>query len=632
MAFSSLQKQPPHTEGIGQSMSLKRLSMSESTSQIWRRPRPGQRIFKRPPILMCLSEQAGESSLVSVQQAEKKSKAELTQFPILQQPKQVEEEFIETETKVLLAHYIPVFVMLPLDIISKQNVLQKRDLLKANLAALKAAHVDGLMVDVWWGIVEAEGPKKYDWSAYRTLFSIIQEHGFKLQAIMSFHQCGGNIGDNINIPLPMWVLNIGEANPNIFFTNKDGRRNRECLTFGVDDKPVLEGRTAVEVYSDFMKNFRENMLDFLDSGTVTEIEVGLGPAGELRYPSYPESQGWKFPGIGEFQCYDSYLLSELKAAAESIGQPEWAFSSPHDAGNYNDQPNSTPFFRKDGSCTKDRGRFFLTWYSTVLLRHGDRILEAASEIFEGCPIKLAAKVAGIHWWYKSGNHAAELTAGYYNLTERDGYRPIARMLARHRAVLNFTCIEMQDNEQPSEAGCGPEALVRQVLNAGWKEGIEVSCENALPRFDEEAYDQIVRQSRPEGINETGPPKKRISAFTYLRLSQELMQEHSWKEFNKFVRRMHVSLDYHPEPEKYFNPRVPLKRSKPRQEIEEFLAAAIAPVPVLLHGIALDDSSGVNLTEESSQIQGTVSVEDKMPLTGKILKWLLSPLSWFQRKN
>lgn len=50
-----------------------------------------------------------------------------------------------------------------------------------------------------------------------------------------------------------------------------------------------------------MKSFRENMSDFLESGLIIDIEVGLGPAGELRYPSYPQSQGWQFPGIGEFQ-------------------------------------------------------------------------------------------------------------------------------------------------------------------------------------------------------------------------------------------------------------------------------------------------------------------------------------------
>lgn len=43
------------------------------------------------------------------------------------------------------------------------------------------------------------------------------------------------------------------------------------------------------------------MADFLESGLIVDIEVGLGPAGELRYPSYPESQGWAFPGIGQFQ-------------------------------------------------------------------------------------------------------------------------------------------------------------------------------------------------------------------------------------------------------------------------------------------------------------------------------------------
>lgn len=50
-----------------------------------------------------------------------------------------------------------------------------------------------------------------------------------------------------------------------------------------------------------MKSFRENMAYFFDTELFTDIEVGLGPAGELRYPSYPENQGWVFPGIGEFQ-------------------------------------------------------------------------------------------------------------------------------------------------------------------------------------------------------------------------------------------------------------------------------------------------------------------------------------------
>ena len=57
----------------------------------------------------------------------------------------------------------------------------------------------------------------------------------------------------------------------------------------------------LQVYYDFMKSFRDHFEEFFEAGLVTEVEVGLGPAGELRYPSYPQTHGWRFPGIGEFQ-------------------------------------------------------------------------------------------------------------------------------------------------------------------------------------------------------------------------------------------------------------------------------------------------------------------------------------------
>lgn len=37
------------------------------------------------------------------------------------------------------------------------------------------------------------------------------------------------------------------------------------------------------------------------------VQVGMGPAGELRYPSCPSeklSWAWRFRELGEFQCYD----------------------------------------------------------------------------------------------------------------------------------------------------------------------------------------------------------------------------------------------------------------------------------------------------------------------------------------
>ena len=38
------------------------------------------------------------------------------------------------------------------------------------LRTLKRAGVEGVMVDVWWGIVEGAAPGQYDFSAYKRLF------------------------------------------------------------------------------------------------------------------------------------------------------------------------------------------------------------------------------------------------------------------------------------------------------------------------------------------------------------------------------------------------------------------------------------------------------------------------------
>lgn len=127
------------------------------------------------------------------------------------------------------------------------NVFEDPDGLRKQLQQLREAGVDGVMVDVWWGIIEKKGPRQYEWDAYRSLFKVVQECGLALQAIMSFHQCGGNVGDVVNIPIPQWVRDIGESDPDIFYTNRSGTRDKEYLTNGVDHKSLFHGRTAIQV-------------------------------------------------------------------------------------------------------------------------------------------------------------------------------------------------------------------------------------------------------------------------------------------------------------------------------------------------------------------------------------------------
>ncbi|WCJ20751.1 chloroplast beta-amylase [Euphorbia peplus] len=425
---------------------------------------------------------------------------------------------------------VPVFVMLPLDTITLGGKLNRPRALNASLMALKSAGVEGVMVDVWWGLVEKDGPLIYNWEGYADLVQTVQKHGLKLQAVMSFHQCGGNVGDSCSIPLPPWVLEEISKNPDLVYTDRSGRRNPEYISLGSDSLPVLRGRTPIQVYADYMRSFSNRFKDYLGD-VIVEIQVGMGPCGELRYPAYPESNGtWSFPGIGEFQCYDKYMIASLKASAEAISKKDWGLGGPHDAGQYKQFPEETEFFRRDGTWKTEYGQFFLEWYSRMLLDHGDRILGAAQRIFQGTGAKLSGKVAGIHWHYRTRSHAAELTAGYYNTRHHDGYLPVARIFGKHGVVFNFTCMEMRDREQPESANCSPEGLVDQVKRATNATGIELAGENALERYDAGAYAQVLATSKSESGN-------RLTAFTFLRMNKRVFEGDNWRNLVEFVESM-----------------------------------------------------------------------------------------------
>jgi beta-amylase len=450
---------------------------------------------------------------------------------------------------------IPFYVMLPLDVVSRDGVLENKEVLEVALDALARVGVDGVMVDVWWGIVERKRPRNYDWTPYYELFQICEKLGLKVQAVMSFHACGANVGDVYEIKLPDWVLESGIQDPDLFFTDQYGYRNPECISLWADDARTVAGRTPRECYRDFMVSFRDTFENLLQS-TISEIAVGCGPCGELRYPSYPEnkrspnSSQWRFPGIGEFQCYDQRALGALARHAAEVGRIEWGGSGPHDCGGYNNLPQETGFFRADrGSWDSEYGQFFLDWYAKELVKHGDKTLQTTREVFdyEKTGVDVAIKCAGVHWWYNSRSHAAELTAGYFNtrsgdfVPERDGYEPIVKICAKYNARLNFTCVEMVDGDHPWFSRCGPEGLLRQIRTAAAKYNVRVAGENALCRFDRSAYERVIKNARGEGDDvelwKTGEKLPPMACFTFLRMSRELFELYNFNSFKEFVKRM-----------------------------------------------------------------------------------------------
>ncbi|CAL0322297.1 unnamed protein product [Lupinus luteus] len=51
------------------------------------------------------------------------------------------------------------YVMMPLDSVMMENKMNRKKAISAALTALKSAEREGVMIDVWWGLVEREAPK-----------------------------------------------------------------------------------------------------------------------------------------------------------------------------------------------------------------------------------------------------------------------------------------------------------------------------------------------------------------------------------------------------------------------------------------------------------------------------------------
>ena len=175
------------------------------------------------------------------------------------------------------------------------------------------------------------------------------------------------------------------------------------------------------------------------------------------------------------------MLASLREAALAAGHPEWGHGGPHDSGHYNSHSSDTGFFKSYGGswdtggagccwvlccswawgaaglqnkcCRRqavaspnpcgalptrllpclpplprlppDYGRFFLAWYSGLLIQHADRVLGAARAVLSArCrprtmrearelsdggmlyvfepAVQLGIKLAGVHWCAAGG--------------------------------------------------------------------------------------------------------------------------------------------------------------------------------------------------------------------------------------
>lgn len=408
---------------------------------------------------------------------------------------------------------VRLFVGLPSDVVTADGrAVNRGKAVSAGLRALKLLGVDGVELPVSWAVTQP-GPTgdELGWAGYLAVAAMVRDAGLCLRVSLDTHGSA----------LPAWVAAAAAADPDILFADRSGNRRDGCLSFAVDELPVLGGKSPLQAYEAFFRSFAAAFHDFLGS-TVTDVTVSLGPNGELKYPSYPPGSDGAggYGGAGEFQCYDRHMLARLKRHAVAAGQPLWGLSGPHDAPRYGESPESSTFFRSPGGSWETAyGGFFLSWYAGELLAHGDRVLAAARRVFDGEPVELSAKVP------LPRSRPAEATAGLHG-----GYGPVAEMFARRG------CTVIASGMDGSAAAA---AVLAQVKAACAEHGARLAGESASLAV---ARDGDGAPGAWGGL--LAAERTRPCHFTYQRMGAEFFSPDHWPLFVQLVRAMECPEEAH----------------------------------------------------------------------------------------
>ncbi len=425
---------------------------------------------------------------------------------------------------------IQQFVMGPLERVLDWDAFSRK------LEALQAMGVYAITTDIYWGWVEPEAGR-FNWDYYHEYFRRVTRAGLKWVPIFSFHKIGGNVGDNVEIPIPQHVW---QRATDMRFRNRHGFESDEHVHFLVPE--------AYDWYEAVMESFRSTFWDKRES--IAKIYVGAGPAGEARYPSYAFAAGWKYPEPGEIQAFgpraQRSLREFLKVRYQNIEKLNTAWELSFTSF---DDPRLGP--PTDGEQYLRQGRKMVygtdiqDWYQFVLENHVFELLHRARRVFlpfapltevdkfqlehqQSHSLKLfygsqalsashrphfppyrEAEMAGLYWKHRSLNWRLNnpinqqedflgdqgslglKIAGIHWLHNHPEYPRAAAELAGYTtyqsplalaavlgATVTFTCMEMQDGETQG-AFSMPRSLIDEVAETSAFMGIPLFGENAL---------------------------------------------------------------------------------------------------------------------------------------------------------
>ena len=134
---------------------------------------------------------------------------------------------------------------------------------------------------------------------------MIIENGLDIIPIMSFHSFDPGENSKFRAPVPLWAWDLiskesGLGIQDLKYTsedmdiNKQHKYSNEYISLWADKWTLVQ-------YSEFIREFIFVFKDYFPY--FQEINISLGPTGELRYPSYNGHDGGKYPNRGRIQCF-----------------------------------------------------------------------------------------------------------------------------------------------------------------------------------------------------------------------------------------------------------------------------------------------------------------------------------------
>ncbi|KAI8904297.1 glycosyl hydrolase family 14-domain-containing protein [Gorgonomyces haynaldii] len=345
----------------------------------------------------------------------------------------------------------------------------------ADLRRIKSLGVVAFATDVWWGLVEKQD-QVFDWSYYDKLSDAIIKEGLQWIPILSTHQCGAPNDPACYYPVPSWTGIT--SNPNNGFQDIFGNVNYESFS-------PWSGDYVYQQYDELFAAFAEHYLP--KKASIARIDLSGGTSGELRYPSY--SINWSYPARGQIQAYSPAAVADFRNYI--VNKYSLTFKASLWGAQLNTLQDITPpcdttvqavsgvcagktggdnFFKANSAYAVDFGE----WYQSVLIRHGKRISDSAHARLDIFGVKIAMKIAGVHWQFYNPTEprSAEKAAGYWN------YTTILSALRDQNLEATFTAIELNDNgAAPFYSGAN--TLTNQVLALCQQLGTSCGTENAL---------------------------------------------------------------------------------------------------------------------------------------------------------